>query len=40
MYIDLYNKGRSPFNGRLSDFFLLSQISVHRKFKKNRSVDI
>ena len=30
------NKGRSPFNGRLSDFssYIDSQISVHRKFKK------
>ena len=30
-------KGRSPFNGRLSDFspfYIDSQISVHRKFKK------
>ena len=30
------NKGRSPYNGRLSDFsfYIDSQISVHRKFKK------
>ena len=29
-------KGRSPFNGKLSDFssYIDSQISVHRKFKK------
>ena len=34
------NKGR--FNSRLSDFSsnIDSQISVHRKFKKNRSIDI
>ena len=34
-------KGRSPYNGRLSDFsfYIDSQISVHRKFKKNRSID-
>jgi hypothetical protein len=32
----LDNKGRSPYNGRLSDFsfYIDSQISVHRKFKK------
>ena len=32
----IYNKGRSPYNGRLSDvsFYIDSQISVHRKFKK------
>ena len=30
------NKGRSPYNGRLSDFsfYIDSQKSVHRKFKK------
>ena len=30
------NKGRRPYNGRLSDlsFYIDSQISVHRKFKK------
>ena len=30
------NKGRSPYNGKLSDFsfYIDSQISVHRKFKK------
>jgi hypothetical protein len=30
------NKGRSPYNGRLSDFsfYIDSQISVHRKFEK------
>jgi hypothetical protein len=30
------NKGRSPSNGKLSDFsfYIDSQISVHRKFKK------
>jgi hypothetical protein len=29
-------KGRSPYNGKLSDFsfYIDSQISVHRKFKK------
>ena len=29
------NKGRSPYNGRLSDFsfYIDSQISVDRKFK-------
>ena len=29
-------KGQSPYNGRLSDFsfYIDSQISVHRKFKK------
>jgi hypothetical protein len=34
--IPKYNKGRSPYNGRLSDFsfYIDSQISVHRKFKK------
>ena len=34
--MDFFNKGRSPFNGRLSDFssYIDSQISVHRKFKK------
>ena len=34
------NKGRSPYNGRLSDFsfYIDSQTSVHRKFKK-RSID-
>jgi hypothetical protein len=34
------NKGRSPYNGRLSDFsfYIDSQISVHRKFKK-KSID-
>jgi hypothetical protein len=34
------NKGRSPYNGRLSDFsfYIDSQISVHRKFK-NKSID-
>ena len=32
LYIDT-NKGRSPFNGRLSNFSSF-QISVHRKFKK------
>ena len=34
------NKGRSPYNGRLSDFsfYTDSQTSVHRKFKK-RSID-
>jgi hypothetical protein len=33
-------KGRSPSNGKLSDFsfYIDSQISVHRKFK-NRSID-
>jgi hypothetical protein len=31
----LHIKGRSPYNGRLSDFsfYIDSQISVHRKFK-------
>ena len=31
-----YLKGRSPYNGRLSDFsfYIESQISVHREFKK------
>jgi hypothetical protein len=30
------NKGRSPYNGKLSDFsfYIDSQISVHRKIKK------
>ena len=30
------NKGRSPYNGKLFDFsfYIDSQISVHRKFKK------
>ena len=30
------NKGRSPYNGRLSDFsfYIDSQISVHWKFNK------
>ena len=30
------NKGRIPYNGRLSNFsfYIDSQISVHRKFKK------
>ena len=34
------NKGRSPYNGRLSDFsfYIDSQISVHRKFKKNQLI--
>jgi hypothetical protein len=29
-------KGQSPYNGKLSDFsfYIDSQISVHRKFKK------
>jgi hypothetical protein len=33
-------KGRSPYNGKLSDFsfYIDSQISVHRKLK-NRSID-
>jgi hypothetical protein len=30
---ELYIKGGSPYNGRLSDFSN-SQVSVHRKFKK------
>jgi hypothetical protein len=36
-YIVMYIiKGRSPYNGRLSNFsfYIDSQISVHRKFKK------
>ena len=35
-------KGRSPHNGRLSDFsfYIDSQISVHRKFKKKSIDDI
>ena len=34
------NKGRSPSNGKLSDFsfYIDSQKSAHRKFK-NRSID-
>ena len=34
--ISLIIKGRSPYNGRLSDFsfYIDSQISAHRKFKK------
>jgi hypothetical protein len=34
--IKLDNKGQSPYNGKLSDysFYIDSQISVHRKFKK------
>jgi hypothetical protein len=33
-------KGGSPYNGKLSDFsfYIDSQISVHRKFKK-KSID-
>jgi hypothetical protein len=33
---DSYIKGRSPSNGKLSDFsfYIDSQKSVHRKFKK------
>jgi hypothetical protein len=33
-------KGRSPYNGRLSDFsfYIDSQISVHRKYKKNQLI--
>jgi hypothetical protein len=36
MYAFPTDKGRSPYNGRLSDFsfYIDSQISVHRKFKK------
>ena len=32
---NLSNKGRSPYNGKLSDFsfYIDSQIPVHRKFK-------
>ena len=36
-YMQQWNyKGRSPYNGKLSDFsfYIDSQISVHRKFKK------
>jgi hypothetical protein len=36
-YMQPWNyKGRSPYNGKLSDFsfYIDSQISVHRKFKK------
>jgi len=31
-----FNKGQSPYNGRLSDFsfYIDSQISVRRKFEK------
>ena len=34
--VQLLDKGRSPYNGRLSDFsfYIDSQISVNRKFKK------
>ena len=34
--VKTHNKGLSPYNGRLSDFsfYIDSQISVHRKFKK------
>jgi hypothetical protein len=33
-------KGRSPYNGKLSDFsfYIDSQISVHRKLKKNQLI--
>jgi hypothetical protein len=36
IYPHIISKGRSPYNGRLSDFsfYIDSQISVHRKFKK------
>ena len=36
LFLFLFNKGRSPYNGSLSDvsFYIDSQISVHRKFKK------
>jgi hypothetical protein len=35
-YWTVNNKGRSPYNGRLSDFsfYIDNQISVHRKFKQ------
>jgi hypothetical protein len=34
--VDVFGKGRSPSNGKLSDFsfYIDSQKSVHRKFKK------
>jgi hypothetical protein len=40
LFISNYYKGRSPYNGKLSDFsfYIDSQISVHRKFK-NRSIE-